>query len=98
MEDCQVATVPTFPLNVNKPLVEFAQIMVPPATVPGTTAGSTVMGKILEKSNAQVPFFTTALYCVFTVGLTVNVAVVFVIVVNEEKLFVDDCHSTMPPI
>ena len=58
----QLITPPVSPLNVNVPGAVPVQIgVLPPLTEPPTDAGVTVTVVVNELSEAQVPFFTTAL-------------------------------------
>ena len=59
--DCHFVMVPVWPLNVNNAEVPPEQIVVPPETAPAIGAASIVTVVVDELSEAQVPFFTTAL-------------------------------------
>ena len=55
-----LTTLPVLPLNVNVPLVEPVQMVVPPLTLPPTLAGVTVTVVVVEFASGQVPLWTTA--------------------------------------
>ena len=50
-----LTTLPVLPLNVNVPLVEPEQIVVPPLTLPPALVGLTVTVVVLEVASGQVP-------------------------------------------
>ena len=60
-EDSQRTIEPVCPLNVNVPLVEPEQIVVPPVTEPPTDPGVTVTVVAEELAVAHDPLCTTAL-------------------------------------
>ena len=55
IEYCQVVMVPELPVKSNGPLLELAQIVDPPVTVPGTPGGFKVIDIGDDVATAQVP-------------------------------------------
>jgi hypothetical protein len=90
--------VPFAPVKVSKPLVSFSQIVLPPDTVPETVVASTEIAIGAEFTSAQLPLWTTALYCVLTVGLAFKLLLVFGIGVLVAKLSTELSHRRIVPI
>ena len=98
-DDCHPAIVPVCVPKVNRPLVLPEQIVVPPVTVPGTAAGSTVTVAAAAYL-MQTPLVTTALNCVVAVNAPdVKVTASAVPDMSVQSVpFSDDCHPVIVPV